>query len=201
MIPDSFSSAIAFVVSQSYLLIFVIMVLEGPIITTAAAFAASLGYFNIWIIFVLSLLGDLVGDGLHYVIGRIGRVAFVEKLGISFGIKKNELKRLEKTMHKHLGKSMLLVKFIPFFTTPGLMMAGALKAPPKKYILYSFLITLPRTIFFVLLGFYFGMAASLVLDYLKLGEYVLLIGVFVVFVVFILFRKISGKIAKEIEKD
>ena len=86
MIPDSFSSALAFTISQSYLFIFIVMVIEGPIITTAASFAASLGYFNIGIIFLLSLLGDLVGDGLHYIIGRTARVAFVEKLGISFGI-------------------------------------------------------------------------------------------------------------------
>ncbi len=50
MIPTSFSSALSFALSHGYVLIFLIMIIEGPFITTAAAFAASLGYFNIFII-------------------------------------------------------------------------------------------------------------------------------------------------------
>ena len=38
------------------------MIIEGPIITVIGAFLASLGFFNIGIIFFLSLLGDIVGD-------------------------------------------------------------------------------------------------------------------------------------------
>jgi membrane protein DedA with SNARE-associated domain len=75
------------------------MVIEGPFITTAVASAASLGYLNIVIIFFLSLLGDLLGDFIHYTLGRTGRTIYPKKFSLSkqkdkFGkiIKDNNIK-------------------------------------------------------------------------------------------------------------
>lgn len=197
MILGDFYSSLSFVQTHGYILIFLIMIFEGPIITTAAAFAASLGFFNIWVIFFLSLAGDLIGDFLHYGLGRIGRIAFVEKLSAKFGIKNSSIKNLEKKLHLHLGKGMFFIKFVPVFTTPGLMLAGALRVPAKRFIFYSFLLTLPRTIFFTGLGFFFGAAINAVLEYFKLGQYAVSFVVVAVIIIYFAFRKISSYIAKK----
>lgn len=198
-IPSTFASALSFTEVHGYVLIFLIMVIEGPIITTAAAFAASLGYFNIFIIFLLSLLGDLTGDGIHYIIGRVGRVTFVERLALKLGLKKRDLRKLENTMHKHFGKSMIIIKFIPIFTNIGLLLTGALKVPPKKFVWYSFIITLPRTIFFVVFGFYFGMAVDSTLKYFKLGGILIPISIISGFFLWLAVKNISRKFASKIE--
>lgn len=45
------------------------MVVEGPIVTSIAAFAASLGYLDIYMILIISLLGNLIPDILLFFIG------------------------------------------------------------------------------------------------------------------------------------
>ncbi len=55
-----------------YPLMLVLMIVEGPIVTMTAAFLASLGIFNWLPVFLLSVLGDMVGDILLYGIGFYG---------------------------------------------------------------------------------------------------------------------------------
>ncbi len=198
MFYNSFSSALAFVQQQGYVFIFLAMVIEGPIITTAASFAASLGLFSIWVIFLLSLLGDLVGDVLHYFLGYLGREAFIERFGSRAGISKKFIKGLEKRLRAHLGKTLFFVKFTPFITTPGLMMAGALKVPLKRYLFYSFAITLPRTLFFTFLGFYFGVAADNLLRYFRLSQFIIPLAVICILFIYLFFKYLSRTIERRI---
>ena len=37
-------------------------VIEGPIVTVIAAYLAKLGYMNIWAVYAVCVLGDLIGD-------------------------------------------------------------------------------------------------------------------------------------------
>ena len=45
---DAPDATLQWVIAGGYALVFFGMMIEGPIVTAAAAFAASLGYFNIW---------------------------------------------------------------------------------------------------------------------------------------------------------
>ncbi len=47
-------------------------VVEGPIVTVIAAYLAKLGYMNIWAVYGVCVLGDLIGDAMYYWIGRLG---------------------------------------------------------------------------------------------------------------------------------
>lgn len=172
------------------------MVVEGPIITTAAAFAASLGFLNIWIIFFLSLAGDLVADFLHYTIGFATRLTLIERYGHYLGLRKSRINKMEKHLKNHLGKTLFLVKFTPPLTTIGLLFSGALRVPLRKFIFYSLIITLPRTIFFTALGYYFGFAAERILEFFNLGQYLIIfLAVFLV-VFYFIFKKIYNQVVK-----
>jgi membrane protein DedA with SNARE-associated domain len=48
---------------------FILMALEGPVITIISSFGASFGYFNIGIVILLSILGDYVGDTFPFLFG------------------------------------------------------------------------------------------------------------------------------------
>lgn len=204
MIPANFSEAFSFVQASSYYLIFIIMIIEGPIITTAAAFAASLGYFNLAIIFFLSLFADLIGDFLHFFIGHVLRRTVIERYGNHLGLPKKRLKWIEGHLKNHLGKTLVVVKFTPPITTVGLLLAGALRVNFRRFLFYSFLITLPRTIFFTLAGFYFGVAVSSILYYFKWGQYsviaILLVMIIAYFLYNKLYKKFVNKLALRVEK-
>jgi membrane protein DedA with SNARE-associated domain len=192
-----FASVLNFVESSGYLLIFIAMVIEGPMVTSAAAFAASLGYLNIFIVFFISLLGDLIGDGVYYYFGRVLRKRVIDKYIESHGIKKSQIKKLDKKIHNNLWKSMMIIKMTPPLSTPGLLLVGASKVPVKRYIFTSLIATLPLTIFYTCIGYYFGFAVKNVLDYLKMGQYALFFIIIAVVVLFFLYRLIYKIVLKK----
>ena len=74
----------------------VIMILEGPIMTMAGAFAASLGFFNILTVFALSMLGDILGDLILYLIGFFGGNKALSKAEKLLQIRPAIIEKLEK---------------------------------------------------------------------------------------------------------
>ncbi|MDE2018733.1 MAG: VTT domain-containing protein [Patescibacteria group bacterium] len=195
----SFNGALTWVKSAGYLLMFVAMVVEGPVITSAAAFAAALGYFNIFIIFILSVLGDLVGDYIYYAIGYLGRVHFVEKYGHKIGLTRERMKKMEHLLRNHPKKTLAAIKLSPLLPAPGLMMVGAAKMPVSDYTWMTFIVALPKTLLFMALGYYFGRAYDSISHYLENGQYFILFAIVVVIAVFYAYKKIAAKLSMRLE--
>src|SRR5205814_676720 len=88
MLHDLFASWMQFVIDYGYLGVFVLMVLESTalpvpaeIVIPPAAFWASQGRMNLWLIVVAATAGSWVGSALSYWIAwKIGR-PLVEKYG------------------------------------------------------------------------------------------------------------------------
>ena len=192
---SSFNDLLFFTQSHCYFLIFLIMVVEGPIITAAAAFASSLGYFNLWIILFLSFLGDFTGDMAIYLFGRYGRKKFVYERGSFFGIKTEKLKGIESHFENHFGKTLYLSKMTPL-AVPTIFLAGMSHVPVKKFALWSFLSGVHNMIVFAGIGYFFGSAAGLILGiYKHVGWYIVAFVIIVAFV-YLLGKFISKRIMK-----
>lgn len=130
---SEFSTALSWVIAGGYALMFIGMVVEGPIITAAAGFAAALGYFNPLIVFLLAIAGDLVADFVYYAIGYVSRATFVERYGHRVGLTKERMLRLETLIKKHPKKTMVAIKLSPLLPTPGLMMMGAVRMSLEQF--------------------------------------------------------------------
>lgn len=195
----SFSGALAWVIAGGYVLMFVGMVIEGPVITAAAAFAAALGYFNVWIVLLLAVLGDLSADVVYYGIGYFGRVAFVEKYGHHVGLTKTRMEHLERLIHTHPKKTMAAIKLAPLLPVPGLMMIGATRMSFRQFGAMAFVITLPKVLLFMGLGYYFGRAYGSVSRYLENGQYFILVAVVVIVAAFYVYKKIAARISLRLE--
>jgi len=194
----TFEQAVSFLQKEGYIIIFLLMVIEGPIITTAASFLASAGFFSIYLIFVLSLFADLTADIMYYTIGRATNKTVIEKKFQNLKGKKS-FKKIEAGMNNHLGKTLLIVKLTPFLAIPGLLLAGALKVSIKKFTIISLAITIPRTIFLTVSGFYFGYAVNKILMYFELGQYIFLFLIIAVIIIYFIFKFISSKIEKSLK--
>ncbi len=194
----SFDGALAYVIAGGYVVMFVGMVLEGPMITAAAAFGASLGYFDIFVVFLLAILGDIVGDVAYYAVGYISRVAFVEKYGHRFGMSKERMKKLERLLRTHPGKTLLVIKTTGI-ATPGLMMVGAVRMPIKKFTSVCLSIILPKVLLFVLLGYYFGQAYTSVAKYVQNAEYFIVAAVVATACIYYAYNKLSATVGKRLE--
>ena len=195
---NNISSALEFVKSSSYLLIFILMIIEGPLITTASALAASMGYLNIYLIIIMSLFGDITGDVIHYYVGHYFRKKIIEGYVKNKGIKESSIKKLEGKIHNNLWKSVFLIKITPPLSTPGLLLVGASRLNFSRFILVSIITTLPLTIFYTTLGYYFGFAIKGVLNYLSMGEYILFFIILFLGMSYFLYKYMYKQITKRL---
>ena len=197
---SSFSGVLQWTLTHGYWLIFVGMLVEGPVVTAASSFAVALGYFNISMIFILALLGDLVADVVYYAIGYWGRITLVERFGGKVGLTKERMERMEKLMKRNAGKTMLALKLTPIIPTPGLMLIGTTRMPLRKFASISLSISLPKTIVFMLVGYYFGRSYDKISRYINNSGYLIVIAVILIFVINHYWGKISARVGKKIEK-
>lgn len=199
ILTAGFQGVVQWVLQHGYPLLFLIMLIEGPAITAAAAFAAALHYTNIWIVLILSILANLIPDLVYYAIGYWGREQFINKYGHYLGITPQRIAAIEKLAEQNSGRSLFVIKMVPFLATPGLIMVGATKMNVKKYAFWSILIIVPTSLAYLLLGYYFGAAYVTIDHYLHVGAYAIAAIILIAIVIVYLQKKyLAHLIRKEI---
>ena len=197
----TFQGTTNWVIAHGYALLFIAILIEGPVVTAAGAFAAALGYLNVYVVFLLSILGNLIPDIVFYAIGFWGRKRLAEKYGHWVGLTEQRIKYLENLLEHHAGKALTIIKLLPILPTPGLILAGATRMPLKKYAFWSIIIIIPSSLFFLVVGYYFGAAYGAISRYVDYGGYAAL-GLLLLFVlVYYGYKKISRKVAEGIEEE
>ena len=181
--------------AHGYFILFLTMLIEGPIVTFAAGFASSLGYFHIMPVLILSFLGDFVSDVVLYGVGHWGRHGIAERYGHRVGLTKERMEHIEVAMKRHIVKSLIIFKFVPVLPTFGLIAAGSVGVPFKKFLTVVTLVIIPRTIFFGLLGYYAGEAYQTILPKVEAAQYKLLVLIIVTTALFMIYKAVSDRIS------
>ena len=190
----TFDQITGWFVQYGYFVFFLVDVLEGPIVTILAAFMASLGYFNVFIVYFVSLAGDLVGDTLYYSIGRWGRVGFIKRWGKYVGLTAVRVETLEAHFHKHGNKTLLFGKWSQVLGAPILASAGMAGMPYLKFIGVNLVGSVPKCILWVVIGYYFGEAYESINRYFNYAAYFVMLLVALGAVVYFLY--IRKKVVK-----
>lgn len=188
---------LAFIQSQGYFIIFILMFFEGPIVTYAAAFAASLGVFNIWIIFILALFGNIVPDTVLYSFGRFSRGSRVERWVETFGLTNKRMAKIEGGFMKNTYKTLLIIKLTPLLPAPGLILSGFMKVSFRKFLLIDIIFNVAAALIFTALGFYSGVSLGSITRYLKMGWFLVPLFVILIIIVYFILKKINKAIAKK----
>ena len=140
-----------------YLVFFLVVIAEGPIATIIGAFVASQGYFDIYVVYAIAVVGDLFGDLTYYGIGRLGRVGTLARIWPLLGITGHRLVRAARYFEQHGAKTLFFAKY----TQTGIVIlpaSGAARMPVRKFLWYNLLGTLPKALVFLLVGYFFGHA-------------------------------------------
>jgi len=164
---------IQFLSEYGYWIVLPLMIIEGPIVTLIAAFMASLGVFNIYFIFILSILGDVLGDVIFYGLGRKGGMHFVHKVGKYIGITERLVVKMEKFFVNHGGKTIVAVKSTTGLCWATFVAAGIVKMPFRKFVGYSLLGGLVWSGFLVIMGFFFGYLYAQIVDYINYAGWII----------------------------
>jgi len=173
-----------------YLALFPLAIAEGQIITVLAGFFVSLGQLNLWLAYIIIVIGDLVGDPLHYFVGRLGGEKFITKWGHHFGVNEKQVLSLEKQFDKRGSQLLFIGKMSHGIGGAFLVAAGIIKMPFDKFIFSNMLATLLKSLILLLIGYYFGQALSTINSYLeKIALTTVGIGLFAFLIYFFYFRK------------
>ncbi len=143
-------------IHYGYLILFPIMVLEGPIITIIAGLLVSLGVLSFPLTYGLAVTADLLGDTLYYLAGRYGANRVVDHWGKYLGISWGQIERLKRHFDRHTGKTLLIGKLTHGAGGMILLAAGVGQVPYLSFFWFNLLGTLPKSLALLLVGFYFG---------------------------------------------
>jgi len=188
---------LAFMQNQGYILIFLLIAIEGPIMTYVAAFAASLGFFNIYMIFAVSILANVFADLIYFGIGRLTKRKRIQKY-VDHVLEPKKAKHIKDYLKNNPIKTLTLIKYS--IAIPGLILTGSTDMSVKRFVFYSFMLTIPVYIIINLLGFCSGLAFSNIYKYVKYGEWLIPLLIISIGVAWFLSKKISAKLAEKIEK-
>jgi membrane protein DedA with SNARE-associated domain len=117
----------------TYVLLAVLVAVEGPIATLLGAAAASAGLMRPVPVFFAAAAGNLTADSLWYGLGYAGKLEWVLRFGQRMNINRRLLERLEDNLRKHSIKVIFMAKLTVSFVIPTLIAAGLVKAPWRKW--------------------------------------------------------------------
>ena len=178
-----------YIKSIGYPTMLLVMIVEGPLMTILAAFLASLGFFNIFIVFTLSILGDIIGDIILYSIGHIGGVKALEKAERILKIKTATVEKLETYFKKHGKKTIFAVKSTTGLCWIAFIAAGTSGMKFKDFIKASFLGGLVWSGFLVISGYFFGYAFEKIGSYIKYAGILIFLAVVLFYISLTLYKK------------
>jgi len=147
-----FENILTLILKKSlYPIIFLFMLIEGPTTNFIASMYSATSNINIFIIAVMAIIGDFLGDCIYYGIGRkISNKKYNKKL------KKAKAKKLlyeiEKNLEKNLFISLSIIKIAPI-SGIGLIYAGKKKIQFKKFAIFSIILCILIDIPISLIGF------------------------------------------------
>ncbi len=171
-----------------YPLMLLLMIIEGPIATILAAFSASLGFFNVYAVLALSIMGDLLGDIILYSIGATGGSKVLQKAERILKINPDTVKKIECLFKKHGKKTVFAVKSTTGLCWITFIAAGTVKMKLKDFLTASFLGGIVWSSFLVVSGYFFGYAFIQIDQYLQYAGIIIFASVILFYVLVTLYK-------------
>lgn len=180
-----------------YGLLFLFVMIEGPFVTMMAGWIAFLGYLNPFLAYAVIVCADITSDSVYYFIGFWGRKKITQKDSQYSHKSVAKLKKIEHLLLHHSGKTIVITKLTHVAGVPFLIAAGMAKIRFFTFLLYDFLATVPKSLAFVLLGYYFGRSTGIINQYLEYGTFLISALIVAIFIAYLFVgRYVDEKVIK-----
>lgn len=165
--------------SLSYAGTFIVMVLSGHLVPVPEeilllfiGYASGIGLSNVYIAFIAASVGVMVGDSALFFLSKKGN-GYVEKL--KKRLNQGKVKRYEKMMNSHAGKTIFLSRFIIGLRFFSPILAGSLNVKWKTFLFSDF----PAVMIYVggsiFLGYHFHNDIMAVVTEIKIARHVIFV--------------------------
>ena len=166
----------------SYLLLSLLVAVEGPIATLLGAAAASAGWMRPVLVFIAAATGNLTADSLWYTLGYAGKLEWALHFWRRLGLQPERLERLEQGMQENASRILFVAKLTVSFMIPSLIAAGLVKVPWRRWFPVLFAGELIWTGSLVLIVYY----ATEAIKHIQQGVEYFILGLSLVFLLFLL---------------
>ena len=149
--------------AHPYLLLFPLVLVEGPISTITAGLLVATGIMVWPIAYAVAITADLTADTFYYLLGRSTRYPGAKRLLTRLGLTQEKLTAMEALFGRNEGKALVGAKIADFAAIPIFLAAGLSKVGYGRFLAWTAAATLPKS-GLLLLGGYFagGQALALV---------------------------------------
>lgn len=190
--------------NMNYFTIFILMAIESTfiplpseLVLPPAAYLASQGELNMYLIVLSSSLGCVTGALINYTLSfYLGRAIIYgladSKYAKIFFVNRAKIEKAEKYFIDNGNTSTFIGRLVPGIRHLISIPAGLAKMNLRKFILYTFVGSALWNTILSLMGYYFGKNEDLMMKYFHEFKWFAL-GIGVIFVIYLVFR---GKIKK-----
>ena len=162
----------------SYIGIFVLIALSGyivpipeEILLLIVGYVAGIGFNNVYISLLVSILGVLAGDNLLFWLSKYKGSRLIDHL--KHKVKKSEIIKYRYLMKKHIGKTIFILRFIVGLRFFSPFMAGSMKIKWKTFQFYNLLAVLIYAPIMVFLGYHFHHKLVLVITQVEIIRHII----------------------------
>lgn len=170
----SLATILQLVQTHGLLLLFVLAVAEGPIVSVIGAYLAKLGLMDVYAVFAVVVTADLIGDMLFYELGRNGSRWLSTKWQHRLHLDDSRIDKLKEHFRDKGGRTLVIGKITHSAGMLVLAAAGAAHMNVAKFLGWNLVATIPKSAFFVVLGYSLGYAYKAIDGYLFKASMVLL---------------------------
>jgi membrane protein DedA with SNARE-associated domain len=155
--------------------------------------------WSYWLVVLAGTLGATIGALIAYAIGLYGGRPIVERWGRYLGISHSDLDRAEAFFERYGEAASFFGRLVPVVRSLVSFAAGLSRMPLAKFVLFTFLGSLPFTALLVFAGLQLGANWEQVGPVLKRFEYAILGLLAVIVIAWIWFRIIKPRRTARIE--
>jgi len=157
------------------LLLLPLAILEGPIVSVIAGWLIRLGYLPFGWVYAVCIAADLIGDGLLYCLGRYSNGTFLRRMFPRLFARAKNLTRMLEKFHTQGGRILVVAKLTHSLGFAALIAAGAARMSVPAFFWYNLLATIPKTLFFILIGYGLGQAYTTIDTWIWRGSVIVLV--------------------------
>src|SRR5215211_4888638 len=137
-------AALSLLEAHPYLLLFPLVMLEGPLATVCAGFLVAAGFANWPFVYAIAVGADLAADTIYYLLGRSARFPCPRRIVRRFCLTEGRLARFEEVVRTNAAKVLIGAKIVDAAAIPVLVATGLAKVGYGRFMTWNVPATLSR---------------------------------------------------------
>ena len=150
----------AHVLAYPYLVMFSLMVLEGPLAMVTSGMLVATGVMSFLVVLLLAVVADVGADSAYFFAGRFARRSTsdgrVTRLLARGGATAERRARLEASVQRSLVRVMLGAKIFDSAAIPVILTAGGAGVRYLRFLRWNLALTIPKAALLLLVGALIG---------------------------------------------